>query len=127
MVRMVFSISMCITERALKNWLYKNPYKNSKETSGAFLAVLKNFGPGKGNMSFPKEGYTLALDFKATSRNISVGRELINIVNDLGGNIYLAKDAIMNDSDFIKNFNIKEFSKVRHSSICSEQSIRLNL
>ena len=101
--------------------------KIQEKTSGAFLAVLKNFGPGNGNMSFPKEGFTLALDFKVTSKNITVVRELINTVNDLGGDIYLAKDAIMNESDYNKNFNIKEFSKLRHSSISSEQSIRLNL
>ena len=33
-------------------------------------------------MSFPEDGFTLALDFKATSKNITVVK-LVNIVNDL--------------------------------------------
>ena len=101
--------------------------KIQNKASGAFLAVLKNFGAGNGHMSFPEDGFTLALDFKATSKNITVVKELVNIVNDLGGNIYLAKDAIMDERDYNKKFNINEFSKVRHPLISSEQSRRLNL
>ncbi|MBF0372493.1 MAG: FAD-binding oxidoreductase [Alphaproteobacteria bacterium] len=66
--------------------------------SGSFLAVLKLFGRGDadgGIMSFPMEGYTLALDFAASSRNFSLLTELDAIVRDHGGRIYLAKDARM--------------------------------
>ena len=54
------------------------------KSSGSFLAVLKDFGSGNGQLSFPKEGLTLALDFKASQKNIDVGKELTDIVNDLG-------------------------------------------
>ena len=115
------------------------PKKNSNEgyrkilsiiqskTSGSFLAVLKKFGNGNGYLSFPREGFTLALDFKASKKNIAIGKILTDIVNELGGSIYLAKDAIMEQSNFNQNFNRDEFLKFRHPLINSEQSKRLKL
>jgi FAD/FMN-containing dehydrogenase len=62
--------------------------------SGSFLAVLKRLGPeGDGLLSFPLEGYTLALDFPAVQANFSLLAELDAITADHGGRIYLAKDA----------------------------------
>lgn len=60
------------------------------------LAVLKRMGPGRaGYMSFPMEGYTLAVDL----RNRPAATDLITTLEDLtadaGGRIYLAKDALM--------------------------------
>jgi decaprenylphospho-beta-D-ribofuranose 2-oxidase len=66
--------------------------------SPSFLAVLKLFGPGDaagGYLSFPMEGYTLALDFPATATNFALLHELDAIVADHGGRLYLAKDARM--------------------------------
>jgi hypothetical protein len=97
------------------------------KSSGSFLAVLKDFGSGNGHLSFPREGLTLALDFKASKKNIAVGKELTDIVNDLGGSFYLAKDAIMDADQFNPSFNKDEFSKYRNSSIKSEHSARLEL
>ena len=101
-----------------------------RKSSGSFLAVLKQFGPGNKNLSFPKKGFTLALDFKATDKNIKVGKEIIDIVNGLGGNIYLAKDALMDSDHFKQQINkdfMKKFSLYRNKSIKSEQSIRIKL
>jgi len=98
-----------------------------KKSSGTFLAVLKDFGSGNGHLSFPKEGITLALDFKASQKNIEVGKELTDIVNNLGGSFYLAKDAIMNSAQFNNDFNKEEFLKHRNVAIKSEQSVRLKL
>lgn len=122
-----FQFQCVLPKKHSKKGYTKILKKIQNNASGSFLAVLKNFGPGKGYLSFPQDGLTLALDFKVTSNNISVGTELVNIVNDFGGSIYLAKDAIMNAGNHSKDFNIKEFSKVRHSSICSEQSRRLDI
>lgn len=63
---------------------------------GSFLAVLKPFGKvatRPASLSFPREGYTLALDFPATAATFSLLAALDAIVADLGGRLYLAKDA----------------------------------
>lgn len=64
---------------------------------GSFLAVLKLFGPQgdarDGLLSFPLEGYTLALDFPLRAPALALLIELDAIVADHGGRLYLAKDA----------------------------------
>lgn len=59
------------------------------------LAVLKRMGPGRaGMMSFPMEGYTLAVDFANKSRATRLIAELETAALEAGGRIYLAKDAL---------------------------------
>jgi decaprenylphospho-beta-D-ribofuranose 2-oxidase len=60
---------------------------------GSFLAVLKLLGRGGPFLSFPLEGYTLALDLPANPHNFKLLTELDAVVADCGGRIYLAKDA----------------------------------
>lgn len=60
---------------------------------GSFMSVLKRFGPQEGLLSFPTEGYTLALDFPADRDTFALLTELDAIVLDHGGRLYLAKDA----------------------------------
>lgn len=68
---------------------------------GSFLSVLKLFGPGPGGMlSFPMEGYTLALDFPLSAAVPGLLRRLEAIVCDHGGRLYLAKDALMTPQTF---------------------------
>ncbi len=63
---------------------------------GSFLAVLKLFGPENDNyLSFPMEGYTLALDFKIERPLFAFLDELDRIVLDHGGRLYLTKDVRM--------------------------------
>jgi decaprenylphospho-beta-D-ribofuranose 2-oxidase len=59
------------------------------------LAVLKRMGPGRaGYLSFPMEGYTLAVDFP----NRAEARELIGRLETMtaaaGGRLYFAKDGL---------------------------------
>lgn len=61
--------------------------------AGSFLAVLKRFGPQESRISFPMEGYTLALDFPMTQRSLDLMPRLDRITADHGGRFYLAKDS----------------------------------
>ncbi|MEM9425189.1 MAG: FAD-binding oxidoreductase [Pseudomonadota bacterium] len=59
------------------------------------LAVLKRMGEGRaGYMSFPMEGYTLALDFRNTPEAENLILELEEMTVAAKGRIYLAKDAL---------------------------------
>ena len=61
---------------------------------GSFLAVLKRLGKESlGYLSFPMEGYTLALDFPAKSQTFELLARLDDIVTAHGGRVYLTKDA----------------------------------
>jgi FAD/FMN-containing dehydrogenase len=69
----------------------------AKSGLGSFLAVLKLLGPATEHspLSFPMEGYTLALDFPVSPHIQSLFGELDRIVTDHGGRLYLAKDGRM--------------------------------
>jgi FAD/FMN-containing dehydrogenase len=108
--------------------------KISLSKSGSFLAVLKEFGPQNDNfLSFPIEGYTLALDFKFNESNLILLRELDSIIVSMGGRIYLAKDALMSESTFKASYpNWMKFEEVREKYgaigiFSSNQSYRIGL
>jgi decaprenylphospho-beta-D-ribofuranose 2-oxidase len=101
---------------------------------GSFLAVLKQFGKANNNLlSFPTEGYTLALDFKLTASAITTLRRLEQIVVGVGGRIYLTKDAVMQEVTFKATYpKWEEFESVRErygaiGKFSSAQSKRLGL
>ncbi|KQT53916.1 MULTISPECIES: FAD-binding oxidoreductase [unclassified Aureimonas] len=69
--------------------------------SGSFLAVLKTLGgEGRGLLSFPLRGFTLALDFPARRGTPDLMRRLERLTLDHGGRIYLAKDACLSPQGF---------------------------
>lgn len=105
---------------------------NSKR--GSFLAVLKVFGKGNDNyLSFPEEGYTLALDFKMDNTLLDFLKTLDDIVLHYGGKLYLTKDARMDEQMFKQSYpQWQEFQKIRHQYDAhkvfnSLQSTRLGL
>jgi FAD/FMN-containing dehydrogenase len=67
----------------------------SDEGLGSFLAVLKVFGKQDSLISFPTEGYTLALDFPVRKGLFEFLDELDKIVLKYGGRLYMSKDARM--------------------------------
>jgi len=76
---------------------------------GSFLAVLKLYGKANENyLSFPMEGYTLALDFKIEKGLFYLLDRLDDIVLKFGGCIYLAKDVLVNKERFEKGYEMIE-------------------
>ena len=66
-----------------------------------YLAVVKELGPeGKGMLSFPAPGVTVALDLPCRPGTAAVVAELNVLVAELGGRVYLAKDALSVAADF---------------------------
>lgn len=61
----------------------------------SYLAVIKYHRDGKGPMTFPMRGYSIALDFPNTRRVRGVLPQLDRWVSDHGGRVYLAKDAML--------------------------------
>jgi len=101
---------------------------------GSFLAVLKQLGKANNNyLSFPTEGYTLALDFKLTTSALETLCRLEEIVVSMGGRIYLTKDAVMQEATFKATYpKWEEFESVREKygaigKFSSAQSKRLGL
>lgn len=99
---------------------------------GSCLAVLKRFGPSNANLlSFPMEGYTLAVDFLAGNAQLALLERLDSMVLDYGGRIYLAKDARMSRKTFQATYpRWHEFEDVRarwhaHGRFASEQGRRI--
>lgn len=66
-----------------------------------FLGVLKSMGPrGRGYISFPRPGYTLALDFPHRDETADVFRRMHDVVLEHGGRVYLAKDSFLTPEDY---------------------------
>ena len=73
----------------------------SAARSASFLAVLKTLGgEGRGLLSFPMRGYSLALDFPRRKGTEALMERLERITLDHGGRVYLAKDAVLSPDGF---------------------------
>jgi len=87
----------------------------SKSGKGSFLAVLKLYGKANDNyLSFPMEGYSLALSFKIEKGLFDLLDELDEIVVKHKGRIYLAKDVRVSKETFEKGYpQIETFRQYR--------------
>jgi decaprenylphospho-beta-D-ribofuranose 2-oxidase len=85
----------------------------SDEGLGSFLAVLKVFGKQDSLISFPDEGFTLALDFPVREGLFRFLDELDQIVLQYGGRLYMSKDARMKPEVLFKGYpRIEEFKSI---------------
>lgn len=98
--------------RALRSLL--ETITDAREAS--FLAVLKTLGgAGSGYLSFPLEGWTLALDFPARSGTAALLARLESITLDHGGRLYLAKDSVMNPASLPRMYpDLERYRDVLH-------------
>jgi FAD/FMN-containing dehydrogenase len=70
-----------------------------------FLNVLKRLGPPSGGvLSFPTDGYTLAIDFPIRAGTAALLRRLDAMVLDAGGRIYLGKDSYVEATTFARMY-----------------------
>ena len=90
-------------------------HKISSSKQGSPLAVLKLFGKKNNNyLSFPIEGYTLALDFKNHPKVNELLNDLDKIVMENKGRVYLAKDARIKKHIFELGYDrLSEFRELR--------------
>jgi len=108
--------------------------KIAESKQGSFLAVLKRMGPKNKNlMSFPMQGYSLALDFKVNEKTFKLLNELDKITTQHNGRIYLCKDARMSVETFNRGYeNADQFRQYRKNKNLNKhfnslQSQRLKL
>ena len=107
----------------------------SSSRRSSFLAVLKRFGAeGKGLLSFPMPGYTLALDLPIRDKGLfSLLDKLDHIVLRHGGRVYLAKDARISAESFRSMYpHYAEWRKIKNAidpknRFSSSLSRRLNI
>ena len=100
---------------------------------GSFLAVLKKLGEQASPFSFPRSGYTLALDFPINAKTLNLLEKLDEITLAHGGRFYLAKDSRMSENTLRQtDSRVADFVKMRTeleliNSFKSKQSERLNI
>ena len=106
----------------------------SKSGKGSFLAVLKLYGKANENyLSFPIEGYSLALDFKIEKGLFELLDRLDEIVVKYQGRIYLTKDVRVSKETFERGYpEIETFRQYRKENkmdtkFQSLQSKRVNI
>jgi FAD/FMN-containing dehydrogenase len=106
----------------------------SDSGKGSFLAVLKLYGKANDNfLSFPLDGYSLALDFKIEKGIFDLLDVLDEIVVKYNGRIYLSKDVRVSKEIFEQGYSqIETFRKFRKnnkmdSKFQSLQSKRLEI
>jgi len=87
----------------------------SDSGKGSFLAVVKLYGKENANyLSFPIEGYSLALDFKIEKGLFELLEELDKIVLKYKGRIYLTKDVSVSRETFEQGYpDIEKFRAYR--------------
>ncbi len=87
-----------------------------KINASSFLTVLKRFGPSnKGMISFPKPGWTLAIDIPSGLPELYFTLDkLDDLIASHHGRIYLAKDSRMSQDIFRKTYeNYQQWKEIK--------------
>jgi decaprenylphospho-beta-D-ribofuranose 2-oxidase len=73
-----------------------------------YFTVVKRFGPtpARGLISFPSAGYTMNTQFDNTPATIAFLRSFTDLVADLGGRVYLAKDSCITKAQFLRMYPV---------------------
>lgn len=123
-----------LPKQTSKAGLYEALETISKSAKGSFLAVLKLYGKKNDNyLSFPIEGYSLALDFKIDKDLFRLLDILDEIVLKHNGRVYLTKDVRVSREVIEKSYkDIENFRNLRkfynlNDKFNSLQSKRLGL
>ena len=105
----------CVVTKEPRAALHALLARISRSGQASFLSVLKEFGElqSPGMLSFPRKGFTLALDFP------NLGQSTLDLLNDLDaivreaeGAIYPAKDARMSPDMYRFGYSaIEKFSQ----------------
>ena len=96
-----------------KQGLIEILHRISDKGLGSFLAVLKVFGDQQSIISFPKEGYTLALDFPVREGLFEFLDELDQVVLKYGGRLYMSKDARMKPEVLVAGYpELNKFKEI---------------
>lgn len=90
----------------------------AKSGRASFLAVLKRMGAeDQGMLSFPMEGYTLALDIPLSNSVIDLLKKLDEVVLQYRGRVYLAKDSRLPAETFRKMYpRLDEFLQIKRQA-----------
>jgi FAD/FMN-containing dehydrogenase len=104
----------------------------TRRGGASFLCVIKDCGPeGKGMLSFPRKGISIALDIAVRDDTQALVDALNERVLQEGGRIYLSKDRYTRREHFVAmEPRLPEFQRVRalwdpQGRIRSAQSVRL--
>lgn len=105
----------CVVTKDVRLALHALLERISRSGQASFLSVLKEFGElaSPGLLSFPRKGYTLALDFPNLGQStLDLMNDLDAIVREAEGAIYPAKDARMSPAMFLGGYaGIESFSQ----------------
>jgi decaprenylphospho-beta-D-ribofuranose 2-oxidase len=106
-----------------------------KDNIASFLGVLKKFGYSDNSfLGFPAPGWTLTIDIPARNKN---NQDLLDRLTqrlcELSGRVYLTKDSVLKNNDFMSMYPKKdEWKKIKrkvdpYNYWQSDQGIRLGL
>jgi decaprenylphospho-beta-D-ribofuranose 2-oxidase len=122
------------------------PFETSNDFAAQLLKQVKKYkaspslcvvkalnSEGLGFLSFTQPGFTFAIDFPKTETNKALVQHLHQLINELGGRVYLAKDSLLTKSLFKSMYPKHEaFVEVLHNydiypHFQSEMSRRLGI